>query len=203
VIPAIVLAAGKSTRMGRPKANLALGEGETFLSRIVATLRASDVDDVLVVVGHDKAAILDALSRTGAVARIVENPNYERGQLSSMIAGLNAIDRPGVVAAMFTLVDVPLVASSTVRAVVERYRRTHAPIVRPVRGDQHGHPVLVDRSLFDEIRRADHATGAKAVVRAHVSAAGDVPVDDDGAFLDIDTVADYEAALGPNAPRLP
>jgi molybdenum cofactor cytidylyltransferase len=196
VIPAIILAAGKSTRMGRPKANLPLGEGETFLSRIVATFRAADVDDVLIVIGHDRTAILDALARTAASARIVENPHYERGQLSSMIAGFNAIDRPGVVASLITLVDVPLVSAATVRAVIDRYRQTRAPVVRPVRGGEHGHPVLLDRSLFDAIRRADPALGAKSVVRAHVSPAGDVAVEDDGAFLDIDTPDEYERALG-------
>ena len=133
---------------------------------------------------------------TTARARIVENPDYERGQLSSMIAGFNAIDRPGVVASLVTLVDVPLVSPATVKAVLDRYRQTRAPVVRPVRGGEHGHPVLFDRSLFDAIRRADPALGAKPVVRAHVSAAGDVPVDDAGAFLDIDTPEEYERVLG-------
>ena len=75
-----------------------------------------------------------------------------------------------------------------------RYRQTHAPVVRPVSGDRHGHPVLIDRSLFPRLRTADPASGAKPVIRAHVSAAGDVAVDDEGAFLDIDTPAEYEAA---------
>ena len=91
-----------------------------------------------------------------------------------------------------TLVDVPLVRAPTVRAVVDRYRQTHAPIVRPVRGAEHGHPVLIDRSLFDALRHADPGEGAKAVVRAHASATGDVPVDDEGAFADADTPVEYE-----------
>jgi molybdenum cofactor cytidylyltransferase len=95
-------------------------------------------------------------------------------------------------ATLVTLVDVPLVAASTVRAVVDRYRRTQAPIVRPVRGTRHGHPVLIDRSLFESIRAADPNAGAKEVVRAYASPAGDVEVDDEGAFADIDTPEDYE-----------
>ena len=200
MIPAIVLAAGKSTRMGRPKANLPI-DGETFLSRIVRTFYDAAVPDVVVVVGHDAEAVVAAFSETGAAARFIMNPDYESGQLSSLIRGLNAVDRPGVAAALVTLVDVPLVAASTVRAVVDRYRRTHAPIVRPVRGGAHGHPVLIDRSLFDEIRRADPTAGAKRVVRAHSSPAGDVDVDDEGAFGDIDTVAEYERVVGPDAGR--
>jgi len=192
VIPAIVLAAGKSSRMGRPKGALPLDGGDTFVTRIVRTFAAAAIEDVIVVVGHDANAIVDAFSRTDLSATFVENPDYERGQLSSLLAGLRVVDRPGVVATLVTLVDVPLVGAATVRAVVGRYLATHAPIVRPVRGGDHGHPVLIDRSLFDSLRHADPRLGAKEVVRAHVSSLGDVEVDDDGAFTDIDTPVEYE-----------
>ena len=97
---------------------------------------------------------------------------------------------------LLTLVDVPLVSVATMRAVVERYRANQAAIVRPVRGSEHGHPVLVDRSLFDALRRADPSGGAKAVVRAHASTAGDIETSDEGAFLDIDTQEEYERLIG-------
>lgn len=192
MIPAVVLAAGKSSRMGRPKATLPLDEHDTFLTRIVRTFLAASIDDVVVVVGHDKDAIIPAFAASGLPARFVENRDSERGQLSSVLAGLAVVDRPGVAAMLLTLVDVPLIAPSTVRAVVDRYRTTHAAIVRPVRGNEHGHPVLIDRALFDALRRADPDSGAKAIVRAHVSPAGDVEVDDEGAFADIDTPDEYE-----------
>jgi molybdenum cofactor cytidylyltransferase len=200
VIPAIVLAAGKSTRMGRPKANLPLEGGDTFLSRIVRTFSIAGVDDMIVVLGHDADAIARVFVGSGLAARFVTNPDYESGQLSSLLKGLDAVDRPGVTAALVTLVDVPLVNASTVRAVIDRYLQARAPIVRPIRGHDHGHPVLIDRSLFDEIRRADPTAGAKAVVRAHASVSGDVEVDDDGAFRDIDTADEYEKLVRP-APR--
>jgi len=94
------------------------------------------------------------------------------------------------------LVDAPLVSPETVRAVLQRYRETRAPIVRPVRGDEHGHPVLIDRSLFPALRQADPNRGAKPVVRANVSPAGDVIVDDAGAFMDVDTPEEYEMVFG-------
>jgi molybdenum cofactor cytidylyltransferase len=196
MIPALVLAAGLSTRMGRPKAILPLGEGDTFLTRIVRTFQAADVSDVIVVLGHEADLIAQSLEQHGLNPRMVFNPNYQSGQLSSVLAGLGTVDRPGVSAMLLTLVDVPLVSATTIRAVVDRYRETRAPIVRPVRGDQHGHPVLIDRSLFDNLRGADPTVGAKAVVRAHVSRAGDVLVDDDGSFLDIDTPEEYARILG-------
>ncbi len=194
MIPAIVLAGGKSSRMGRPKATLPLDGGDTFLSRIVRTFMAAGVEDVVVVVGHDAGRIVSSFDEFRLNARIVQNPDYEQGQLTSLIAGLRVVDRPGVVAALMTLVDVPLVSESTVRAVLERYRQTRAPIVRPVHGDKHGHPVLIDRSLFDAIKHADPAAGAKPVIRANVTARGDVEVDDPGAFADFDTPDDLRSA---------
>jgi molybdenum cofactor cytidylyltransferase len=191
MIPAIVLAAGRSSRMGRAKGTLPIDSIDTFLSRIVRTLTEAGVDDVVVVLGHEAETIAAAFASSDLRARFVVNPDYDRGQLSSLKAGLAVADRPGVTAVMVTLVDIPLVAPETVRAVLDRYRRTRAPIVRPVNGTRHGHPLVIDRTLFDAIRAADDTEGAKPVVRANVSAQGDVVVSDEGAFTDIDTMDAY------------
>jgi len=190
--------------MGRLKANLPVGaagpgdpgnNADTFLTRIVRTLLDAGIDDVVIVLGYEMDAVLRNFAASGLPARFVENGDYASGQLSSLVAGLRVIDRPGVVATLVTLVDIPFVSAATVRAVVERYQRTHALIVRPTRAGRHGHPILVDRALFDELRHADPLEGAKPVVRAHATAAGDVEVDDEGAFADIDTPEDYTRAL--------
>jgi len=194
VIPALVLAAGRSSRMGRAKALLPIGS-ETFLTRIVRTFLDAGVDDVVVVVGHDAEAIVREFSTSGLPARFVLNREYDRGQLSSLLAGLAVIDRPGVAAVLVTLVDVPLVSADTVRTVIERYRQTHAAVVRPTSGVRHGHPLLLDRSIFDELRAADFAAGAKPIVRAHASPQGDIAVADEGAFTDIDTAEEYRRAV--------
>jgi CTP:molybdopterin cytidylyltransferase MocA len=194
MIPAIVLAAGRSSRMGRPKPNLPLGGG-TFLTHIVETLLDAGTDDVVVVLGHEMEAVLQTFAKSGLAARFVENPDYASGQLSSVLTGLRVVDRPGVVATLLTLVDVPFVSATTVRAVVDRYHRTHAHVVRPTRGEQHGHPLLIDRSMFDRLRRADPTAGAKPVVRAYSTPDGDMEIDDEGAFADIDTLEEYERAL--------
>jgi len=178
--------------MGRAKATLPVGGGDTFLTRIVRTFHAAGVDDVIVVVGHEAEPIARAFAESGLPARFVVNRDYDRGQLTSLVAGLNAIDRPGVAAALVTLVDVPLVSAATVRAVVDRYRASRAPVVRPTSGTRHGHPLLIDRALFDVLRRADPDGGAKPIVRAHASPAGDLAIADEGAFTDIDTAEEYE-----------
>jgi molybdenum cofactor cytidylyltransferase len=209
VIPAIVLAAGRSSRMGRLKANLPVGRttprnpgnpaspetNDTFLTHIVRMLGDAGIADVVIVVGHEMDAVLGSFAESGLSARFVVNDDYESGQLSSLLAGLRVVDRPGVAAALVTLVDVPFVSSATVRAVIERYHQAHAPIVRPTRNGRHGHPLLIDRALFERLRHADPVEGAKAVVRAHATAEGAVEVDDEGAFCDIDTPEEYERAL--------
>jgi molybdenum cofactor cytidylyltransferase len=192
MIPAIILSAGKSSRMGRTKAIMPLNDGHTFVSRIVTTFREADVDDIVIVVGHDSDAVTNAVETAGLSARVVLNRAYESGQLSSILAGLSVADRPGVQGVLLTLVDVPLVLSSTVKAVVERYRSARPAVVRPVSGIRHGHPILLDRTLFEQIRAADPAVGIKPIVRAFASPAGDVPVNDEGAFVDIDTPDEYE-----------
>jgi molybdenum cofactor cytidylyltransferase len=200
VIPAIVLAAGESRRMGRAKASLAFDADDTFLTRIVKTLR-DEVEDVVVVVGHEADSVIESATRNGAPARFVVNPHYESGQLSSILAGLRAVDHPGVVGLLLTLVDVPLISPATVRAVLERHRTSGAPIVRPVHGSRHGHPVVIARQLFDALRRADPAIGIKPIVRDYASAAGDVEVNDEGAFVDIDTPEDYTRFFGRSEDR--
>jgi molybdenum cofactor cytidylyltransferase len=196
MIPAVILAAGKSTRMGRSKATLPLGPDDTFLTRIIRTFQRAGVDDVVVVVGYEAESVRQSVTKRGLAPRYVVNVDYESGQFSSLLAGLNAIDRPGVGAMLMTLVDVPLVSSATVRAVLQRYQALHAPVVRPVLGDLHGHPVLLDRALFGLLRAAEPASGAKPIVRAHASALGDVTIDDRGAFIDIDTPDEYRRAVG-------
>jgi molybdenum cofactor cytidylyltransferase len=193
-MPALVLAAGRSTRMGRPKALLPVTrDGETFIERLVATLIAGGVDDVVVVAGDEAVAIR---ARLGFRARVAVNRQIDLGQLSSIVVGLDVIDRPGVQAVMIAPVDQPLVSETTVRVLADAWRRTRAPIVRPVRGGRHGHPVIFDRAVFDELRAANPAQGARAIVHAHAESVSDIAVDDDGAFADIDTPADYERWTG-------
>src|SRR5947209_7697014 len=105
--------------MGQAKALLPLGTGATFLTRIVSTFRDAGIGDVVIVVGHEADAIVRAFDRGSTIARFVVNDRYEAGQLTSVVAGLRVVDRPGVVATLVTLVDVPLVLASTVRAVVD------------------------------------------------------------------------------------
>ena len=202
IVSGIVLAAGRSRRMGRPKAVLPIGPGgETFVGRIIRILREGGVDDVVVVVAGEESPVARARLREELAHRIAVNPSPDLGQLSSVKAGLHAVDRPGVGGMLVTLVDVPLVSAATVRALLAAHDATRAPVVRPVRGGRHGHPVVFARSVFDELRRA--TVSAKEVVTAHLREAVAIPIAEDGPFRDIDTPADYEAVFGRPPPDVP
>jgi molybdenum cofactor cytidylyltransferase len=213
MVPAVVLSAGLSSRMGSLKATLPIDPldeaGDTFLTRIVRTFQAAGVEKIVVVVGNEAAGVMASVARRGLFPEFVVNANFRSGQLSSLVAGVRAIDLPGVDAMLMTLVDVPLVQPATVRRVVDCYRQTGASVVRPVadengvKGAKHGHPVLISSALFPELYAADPAIGAKPIVRAHITPAGSVEVDDEGAFLDIDTPEDYERFLVRSEARRP
>src|SRR5215213_6313610 len=119
MISAIILAAGASSRMGQPKAGMAFGQtGETVLSRIVSTLLAGGAPQVTVVSGAHPDAVRRAMPPHERRARVIEHAAWMEGQLSSLLAGLRAIDVPLIEAALVTPVDVPLVSASTVAAVI-------------------------------------------------------------------------------------
>ena len=182
--------------MGRPKALLPIG-GDTFVTRVCRTLLEAGIGDLVVVTGAEHDAIAAAVDGARLRVRVVENPRRDDGQLSSLLTGLAVADRPGVDAVLVHLVDAPLVSPETARAVLDAFLRTHAPIVRPAVGGRHGHPVLFARRVFDDLRRADPAIGAKAVVQAHAAEVCDVQVDDEGACRDIDTPEDLARLAGP------
>jgi molybdenum cofactor cytidylyltransferase len=181
--------------MGRTKALLPIGRtDETFLERVSWTLSRAGINDIVVVVGADAVTIraaATALRLPGSV-RFVDNPDYEQGQLTSLLAGLRAVDTTRASAVLVTLIDVPLVTSATVETLMAIQQERAAPIVRPVSNGRHGHPVIFGRALFAELQRADPAVGAKPVVRAHAADMIEVQVDDEGAFVDIDTPEEYE-----------
>jgi molybdenum cofactor cytidylyltransferase len=193
MIAGVILAAGRSTRMGRSKALLLAPCGRTFIARLVDTLEAGGVATPFVVGRSDDEALKAAVESFDSRARWVENPEADSGgQLSSVIAGLRKADRPGVRGIMVIPVDAPMIASETVKTLIAVFTASGAPVVRPEYAGRHGHPVVFSRAVFDELRHTDPARGAKAVVHAHHDTVINVPVDDPGVVGDIDTPQDYD-----------
>ncbi len=197
MVAGVILAAGYSQRMGRPKALLQVSPaGPTFVRRLIDTLHGAGLETVIVVAGADADLVRAETAGLSRPVRLIVNPDPSRGQLSSLQVALAELGDPAVEAALVVPVDQPLVSAATVTRLLDVHQTSGAPIVRPTSGTRHGHPVIFGRSLFEELRHGDLARGARDVIAAHLDAAVDVPVDDEGAFADIDTPADYRRAFG-------
>lgn len=196
MIVALVLAAGRSERVGRPKALLPCGE-TTFLRSILNTLSTSRVDEYRVVLGHEAAAIRSA-SRIGKDVCVV-NESYRDGMLSSVQCGIRALPRQ---TAGFLLwpVDHPLVRTETVDLLVREFRRSLAPVVVPVHGGRRGHPVVFHERSALELLEAPADRGARAVVHAHRTDRVELEVEDAGVTTDINTPEAYQRAFGKPLP---
>jgi len=193
-LPGIVLAAGASSRMGQTKALLPIQPGRTLLGRVLSTLSEAGIDP-LVVVSRSHIDIGGAWDVAEA-ATVVQTINLDpsRGQLSSLLCGLDALEGEWP-AVLMTLVDVPLPRVDTVRQLVTTWQRTQAPLVRPVHGGRHGHPAIFGAALLNSLRTADLSEGAKPIVRAFADRAIDVVVDDPGVLVDVDTPGDYRRLI--------
>lgn len=175
----IILAGGASRRMGQTKALLQY-RGETFVERLVRIFSLV-CDPVVVVTGHEQIE---------ATARVVSNLSPERGQLSSLQTGLGKVTGRAV---MFSPVDYPAIAESTVLALAECNGR--APVVVPRCEGRHGHPVLVSAGVAAELLALPDNATAREVIHRYSADTMYVDVDDPGILRDVDQPADYEALV--------
>jgi CTP:molybdopterin cytidylyltransferase MocA len=184
----LVLAAGGSTRMGRPKLLLRLADGRTLLAAAVEAAAGAGLDPVVVVLGADAERTRPAVPAAPAV-RVIVNERWAEGLSSSMRAGLDVCG--GADAVLVTLADLAGQTSDRFRAVAAA--AAGAPLVVPV--TSHGratHPVLFGRSLWEELRALSGDRGAREVVRRHLGEAARVELPP---LRDVDTEADYGDAL--------
>ena len=186
----ILLAAGESRRMGYPKPLLTI-DGKTFIEKISATM-LSVVPRLVIVLGAHADRIRRVIARDDRIV-IVENPNYSRGQLSSLKVGLDAVQSDAA-GALVHLGDHPMVRAESFRATVDSYERTRKLIVIARSGGHRGHPVIFDRSIFAELHNAPEDEGARHVVNTDASRIEYVDLDDPGINLDLDTPADLTRA---------
>lgn len=190
-IGAVVLAAGRSTRMGEPKQLLRLG-GRLMLEQTVENVRASGVDEEVLVLGFEAEAIRREISEAllGAV-RVVVNGDYKSGIASSLRTGLAAVSS-AMDAALIVLADQPFVRPESMLRILDVHRNSDAKIVVPFYRGKRGNPVLLDRSLFAEAMALEGDVGCRAIFANHADAIVRVDVDDPAVLADIDTREDFE-----------
>jgi molybdenum cofactor cytidylyltransferase len=196
-LSAIILAAGRSARLGRPKQLLDLG-GQPVIAHVVDHALAAGLDEIVLVLGHEADAIQTALGPRANRLRVFLNPDYAAGQSTSLRAGLTAVG-PGIAGALVLLGDQPEVGPDVIAALAVAFRAATSPppLVLPAYGPERviGNPVVLGRALFPEVLAVTGDQGARDVVRAHRSEAVVVPFPDHNPPRDIDTEADYAALL--------
>lgn len=175
--------------MGSPKPLLPFEE-TTFVEHMLAQFLASRARPVLVILGHEADRIRKEASLDEA--RVVVNADYREGMLSSIRAGIRALEGESVEGALVCPVDLPGVSTAVIDLVIEEFKKTNAPIVVPVFDGRRGHPVLFAQALFPEILEAPGSVGARQVVWHHAEEVLEVPTEERGIISDIDTPEDYQ-----------
>ena len=190
-VGALVLAAGSSSRMGKPKQLLPLA-GTTVLERTLQNLHDAQVDEIVLVLGSSAEIIKQQLSPSSTRnLKILVNPDYSQGMASSLRAGLSAI-ASDMDATLIILADQPFIQPETLKRIIDRYRHSDAQIVIPAYKGFRGNPVLLDRSVFEEVTALKGDIGCRAIFGDHADGIVKVEVDDIGVLLDIDNQEDYE-----------
>lgn len=182
----IILAAGESKRMGRPKALLDF-DGRTAIELILAACQSSTPSHPLVVLGYAAEEIRKALP---AGIRSVVNPNYRRGQTSSLKRGLEALPERCSGFLIYP-VDCPLVQAKT----LDRLLSASFPICVPTFEGRRGHPAVIDRLLLDEFLALGDDEPAHVVLKREPKRVREVAVNDPGVVMKLNTPGDYETAL--------
>jgi molybdenum cofactor cytidylyltransferase len=188
-VAAVVLAAGGSTRFGKPK-QLALFQGETFIRRIVAAAIKANCAPVVVVTGEDSVQV--DLELSGLVVSIAANPHWQSGLGSSIGVGVrHAMNlAPDLDAALLLMCDQPFVNAAVLKQLMQLRLTTSKSIIASAYAETIGIPALFDRSCFPDLLRLKGDSGAKGIIltRPQDVASFDFPAGE----IDIDTAADYE-----------
>jgi molybdenum cofactor cytidylyltransferase len=163
MISAIVLAAGKSRRMGRPKQLLPF-KGSTVLEQIIKNLSESNLDELIVVSGYQAEKISQRI--TDKQIKVAVNPDFQQGIGSSIKCGLSQVSEKAD-AVMIFLGDQPLIGKRIVNPLIQAFSRTEQGILVPVYKGMRGHPVVFDMKYKGELLELPGDTGGKKLIKAH------------------------------------
>lgn len=180
-IAAIILAAGRSTRMGHFKLLADIG-GVPMLRRVVQTVHAARVSRTIVVTGHKAEAVAAALA--GLDITLVHNPRFAEGLATSLATGLAALP-PETDGVLVALGDMPQVATATLDALIAAF--SPGEVVLPVTKGEVGNPILWPRAAFADMARLTGDAGARRLLPAFEGRIRRIEVADAGIFADVDT----------------
>jgi molybdenum cofactor cytidylyltransferase len=190
LIGAVVLAAGLSSRMGRPKMTLPWN-GSTVIEKVAATLLLAGVDEVVVVTGGSHQLVENALKHIPV--KLVFNPEYANGEmLTSLKIGLRQMTSR-ITAALVVLGDQPAIEDDVVRNVAALYRKEKHQLIVPSYKMRRGHPWLVGRELWHDILDLSPPENLRDFMQRNAGHISYMNVDTPSVLQDLDTPQDYEA----------
>lgn len=192
----IILAAGASTRLGRPKQNL-LFQGQTLLQRCVGTAINTPCRPIILVLGANNQ-LIEKEGLPGDI-KIICNDGWNEGMASSIRAGINAIgNNDDIDSAIILLCDQPFVNAELIGSILAKHTETDKKIIACTYNNTIGVPALFHRSLFAGLSALQGHEGAKSIIKTHMKET--VTITFDLAGIDIDTMADYEQLTGTRKP---
>jgi molybdenum cofactor cytidylyltransferase len=192
MLAAVILSGGASSRMGSPKALLPY-QGRPFLEHLLEVTMQPKIGVRRVVLGPHAEPIAKNVHLDAD--EIVINANWEKGQLSSIQAALRSLP-PGTDGIVLCLIDHPLISSSLVHDLIERFYTSKKPIVLPVCEGQRGHPVIFSAQLYEELLKAPLETGARSVVWAHANEVEEFSTNEEGCVLNLNDPQAMEKIRG-------
>jgi molybdenum cofactor cytidylyltransferase len=191
-VTAVILAAGRSTRMGGPNKLLAELAGKPLVRTVTEQALASGASGVIVVTGHQAGEVEKALA--GLKVKFVRNPDFATGLASSVKTGIAAVPA-NADGAVVCLGDMPLIDARLIDRLIEAFAPDRGDLIAvPVSDGRRGNPVLWSRRFFTELMALDGDIGARHLIAKHAEVVAEVPVEGHGAFLDIDTPEALAAA---------
>jgi molybdenum cofactor cytidylyltransferase len=190
MISAILLAAGGSKRMGRPKLLLKWGQ-RTIIEKSVDTLLTSKIDELIVVIGYQAQAILRRL-RARRLKTVI-NRQYQMGMSTSIRCGLGQVSTKSE-AILIALADQPFIETDLIDHLIGAYRQNPHGIVLPSHKGKRGHPVILNRIRYEK-EMADLAgdVGCRPILDRHPDDILEVEVESEGVVVDIDSWEEYRA----------
>ncbi len=191
-IHGILLAAGLSTRMGEPKQLLPFGDS-TIIETMIDNMLGSKLDEVIVVIGHESEKAHEKIRHKPI--KVVFNPNYQEGMLTSAQCGVQALPDCADAFALM-LVDQPFITSDLINCVVEDYKESDKGIALPSYNYRRGHPAIFNRRYASDILSLDAESGGiRSLFKKNADDIQYVIVDTNRVLKDIDYRKDYEEAL--------
>jgi molybdenum cofactor cytidylyltransferase len=193
MIGGILLAAGRSQRMGQPKLALPWKNGRPIIAHMAELFRQAAVDPIIVVTGADRSTIEACLENQPVVT--VHNPDYtESGMIDSVRIGLRSLQETPCTAVLISPGDLPAMQVETIRSLIAAFKRTEASIVAPSIDGRRGHPVLVSRSEWMTILEMPEDRTLREFLLIRSESIHHVVVEDPGIVFDLDVPEDYYQA---------